>query len=60
MVKQYRGINQDIKRMLQLATERVIAQYQANIHTTRYPDTIADLHEKDTIILERLKKAIKQ
>ena len=60
MVKQYRGINKDIKRVLHLATERIIDQYQSNIHTTRYPATIADLHEKDTKIIDRLRKAIKQ
>lgn len=60
MVKQYKGINIDIKRVLQLASERIIEQYQANINTTRYPMSITELHEKDTKIIDRLKKAIKQ
>ena len=59
MVKQYRNINEDIKRVLSLANDRIIEQYQNNIHTTRYPQSITDMYEKDIAVIERLKKSIR-
>lgn len=59
MVKNYRGINDDLLRILVLAQERVVEKLQG-WKTSRYPNQIQKQYEEDMEKINRLAKVIKR
>lgn len=56
MVKNYRGVNKDIKRVITLAMERATAK-SMDWKTARNPKAIKDRFNLDMAIIKRLKRA---
>lgn len=59
MVKNYKGVNDDLLRILILAQERVVENLQG-WKTARYPETFHKQYDEDMEKISRLAKAVKR
>ena len=58
MVKNYKGINSDLRYVLVKAKQKVEEDYHGRLNTSRYPDQVKQTFEEEMEIINRLKDAL--